>query len=110
MSYYPTQYGYNPANATHKFIRQRLNNGIVPLDSIRGGACAGRSDGLCPMEKFVASQYANAKLANYQGACFANYSIINPYNGNDYDGTISNSTPGVIFSPGKITAEVLDAA
>ncbi len=25
--YYPTQYGYNPANATHKFIRMRLNNG-----------------------------------------------------------------------------------
>ena len=29
--YYPSQYGYNPANATNKFIRMRLNNGILPL-------------------------------------------------------------------------------
>lgn len=72
----------------------RLNNGIVPLDTIRGGQCAGRSDGLCSMDKFLASQYENMKLANYQFACFANYTVINPTNGNDYDGTVNNKTGG----------------
>lgn len=32
--YYSGQYGYNAAAATHKFVRLRLNNGIVPLATI----------------------------------------------------------------------------
>ena len=106
-SYYPTQYGYNPANATSKFIRMRLNNGIIPLETIRGGYCVGRTDGLCAQDSFLASQWEAEKLANYQFACFANYTIINPTNGNDYDGTITNTTGGIIVSPGEITAESL---
>ena len=86
--YYPTQYGYNPANATHKFIRMRLNNGILPLDTIRGGACKGRSDGMCAMEKFLQSQADAYALSNYDFACFGNYTITNPTSGKDYDGTI----------------------
>lgn len=107
--YYPTQYGYNAANATNKFIRMRLNNGILPIDTIRGGQCIGRPDGMCPLNKFLASQYQAEQLANYQFACFANYTIISPFNGNDYDGTINNATPGVIFSPGQITAAYIDS-
>jgi hypothetical protein len=107
--YYPSQYGYTPVEASHKFIRMRLNNGIVPLNTIRGGECEGRTDGLCAMDKFLASQYEAEKLANYDYACFANYSIIMPLNGNDYDGTISNSTPGVLHFPGRITAEYIDS-
>ncbi|KAK5113341.1 hypothetical protein LTR62_003440 [Meristemomyces frigidus] len=107
--YYPMEYGYNPANATNKFIRMRLNNGIVPLNTIRTGECEGRTDGLCALPSFLKSQYEAEKLANYQFACFANYTIIKPTNGNDYDGTINNSTGGVIFSPGEITAEYLDS-
>ncbi|KAF3766028.1 phosphoglycerate mutase-like protein [Cryphonectria parasitica EP155] len=93
--YYSTVYsrtanGYNAGNATYKFIRQRLNNGILPLDSIRGGACEGRTDGLCPMTDFIDSQTNSTNLANYQYACFGNYSI--SYDevlaGKDYDGTI----------------------
>ncbi|EMC99773.1 hypothetical protein BAUCODRAFT_145151 [Baudoinia panamericana UAMH 10762] len=107
--YYPTQYGYNPANATNKFIRMRLNNGIVPLNTIRTGECLGRTDGLCSLPNFLKSQYEAEQLANYQFACFANYTIVNPYNGNDYDGTISNTTGGITVHPGQITAQYLES-
>ena len=87
--YYPSQYGYNAANATRKFIRMRVNNGILPLNTIRGGACEGRTDGMCAMDKFMQSQANADKLANYQYACFANYTVSNPTSGRDFDGTIS---------------------
>lgn len=89
--YYPTQYGYDPANATHKFIRMRLNNGILPLEAIRGGACKGRSDGMCAMENFLQSQVDAYALSNYDYACFGNYTIANPTSGKDFDGTIFES-------------------
>jgi hypothetical protein len=73
--YYQTQYGYNSANATHKFIRMRLNNGILPLSSIRGGACKGRTDGMCAMSSFLQSQQDAYAKSNYNYACFANYTI-----------------------------------
>jgi hypothetical protein len=88
VSYTPGQYGYNPSNAPHKFIRMRLNNGIVPLNTIRGGACSGRVDGLCPLQDFMASQENTTELANYQYACFGNYTVENPTSGRDFDGTI----------------------
>lgn len=106
--YYPTQYGYDSSNAPYKFIRMRLNNGILPLDTIRGGRCAGRPDGLCAMDDFLASQYEAEKLANYQVACFANYTLTDPFNGADYDGTVYNGTPGVVFHPGEITAAYVE--
>ena len=113
--YYPTQYGYNPANATHKFIRMRLNNGILPLSSIRGGACKGRTDGMCAMTSFLQSQQNAYAKSNYNYACFANYTISehfhsssnqsrtkaadiylgNPTSGMDYDGAVTNTTKGV---------------
>lgn len=99
--YYPTQYGYNPANATNKFIRMRLNNGILPLDTLRGGACVGRTDGLCAMESFLSTQANAYEMSNYDYACFGNYSIVQPLNGNDYDGTITNTTAGVLHYPGS---------
>jgi hypothetical protein len=89
--YYATQNGYNPANATTKFIRMRLNSGILPLSSIRGGLCAGRTDGLCELSKFIESQKDADKLANYQYACFGNYTITDATSGKDYDGTISEA-------------------
>lgn len=64
--YTPGQYGYKAANASHKFIRMRLNHGILPLSSIRGGKCAGRSDGLCALEDFLESQKNATALADYQ--------------------------------------------
>lgn len=88
--YSRTANGYNTANATSKFIRQRLNNGILPLNSIRGGACEGRSDGMCPLADFVRSQENSTNLANYQYACFGNWSITyeDVLSAQDYDGTI----------------------
>jgi hypothetical protein len=86
--YYPTQYGYNVSNADHKFIRMRLNNGILPLDSIRGGACQGRTDGLCSMKNFMKSQSQADELANYQYSCFGNYTPLAEPLGYDYDGSI----------------------
>lgn len=106
--YYPAQYGYDPANATHKFIRMRLNNAIVPLDTIRGGQCLGRTDGLCAIDDFLSSQADADQLANYQFACFANYTLNNPYNENDYDGTVYNDTAGITVHPGMITAEYVE--
>jgi hypothetical protein len=82
--------GYNAANATHKFIRMRLNHGILPLQTIRGGACQGRPDGLCPLSSFLQSQSNATALANYQFACFGNYTLANPTSGGDFDGTISH--------------------
>ncbi|KAK3083571.1 hypothetical protein LTR53_020170, partial [Teratosphaeriaceae sp. CCFEE 6253] len=37
--YYSTQYGYDSTNAPNKFVRMRLNNGIIPLETIRTGEC-----------------------------------------------------------------------
>lgn len=107
--YYPTQYGYDPTNAPNKFIRLRLNHGILPIETIRGGQCAGRTDGLCALDSFLASQYQAEELANYQFACFANYTLNAPFNGNDYDGYVTNETAGITVSPGELTAEVIDA-
>ncbi|UNI24664.1 3-phytase [Purpureocillium takamizusanense] len=92
VSYSPTQYGYDAANATHKFIRMRLNNGILPLHTIRGGLCgnatSGRVDGLCELSAFLKSQEDAYKLSNYNYACFANYTLANSTKAIDYDGTI----------------------
>jgi hypothetical protein len=107
--YYPTQYGYSPANATHKFIRMRLNNAVLPLNTIRGGFCEGRADGMCALDSFLASQWEAEKLANYQFSCFANYTIIDPPNGNDYDGYVTNSTAGIVINPGEITAAYIES-
>jgi hypothetical protein len=96
--YAPTQYGYSPTNATHKFIRMRLNNGILPLNTIRGGLCgnatSGRVDGLCDLGSFVASQAGSYALSNYDYACFGNYTIADPTSGKDYDGTIYANSSG----------------
>jgi hypothetical protein len=85
--YSQTQYGYSSAEATYKFIRMRLNNGILPLDTIRGGLCSvGRTDGLCPMENFLSSQMNASLLANFQYVCYGE----NVYNAATFtgDGTI----------------------
>lgn len=87
--YYPTQYGYNASNAPHKFIRMRVNDGILPLRSIRGGGCENRTDGMCAMKSFLKSQSNAYALSNYNFACFGNYTISNATSGKDYDGTIS---------------------
>lgn len=88
----PTQFGYDPNNAANKFIRMRLNNGILPLSTIRGGACGNRSDGLCALSDFLASQAYATELANYQYACFGNYTIAPDSSATDYDGTIGVSS------------------
>ena len=76
--YYPTQYGYNASNATNKFTRMRLNNGILPLSTIEGGACANnRTDGMCSLSSFLASQTDALAKSNYQFACFGNYTVPN---------------------------------
>jgi hypothetical protein len=87
--YYPSQYGYNPSTSTNVFIRMRLNNGILPMSAIRGGACDTRSDGLCSLSNFLISQQNATALANYQYACFGNYTITGVTTGKDYDGTIT---------------------
>lgn len=71
----------------------RLNNGILPMNTIRGGMCgnatAGRVDGMCDLGSFVASQVGSYAASNYNFACFGNITIANATDGKDYDGTIS---------------------
>lgn len=88
VQYTPTQYGYDPANAPHKFVRMRLNHGILPLATIRGGACKGRKDGMCEMGKFLKSQENATAMANYDYVCFGNLTLANVTSGKDYDGTL----------------------
>ncbi|KAM3084452.1 hypothetical protein ACMFMF_001808 [Clarireedia jacksonii] len=88
VQYSPGQYGYDAANATHKFVRMRLNNGILPLESIRGGYCKGRKDGMCEMAKFLESQKNVTEMANYDYVCFGNYTVANVTSGKDFDGTL----------------------
>lgn len=92
VQYTPNQYGYSAKNATHKFIRMRLNNGIIPLNTISGGKCgnstSGRVDGMCDLSSFLESQADAYKRANYQYACFGNYTIQNSTKNIDFDGTI----------------------
>lgn len=105
VQYYPTQYGYDPQNSPHKFIRMRLNNGIVPLESIRGGKCSGRTDGLCGLDDFLESQKDAEVLANYEFACFANYTLKEPLKAVDYDGTVSNTSDTINVFPGTLTED-----
>lgn len=107
--YTPGQYGYDATNAPYKFVRMRLNDGILPLATIRGGKCEGRTDGLCALGDFVASQADAAALANYDFACFANYTLVEPTNGKDYDGTVNNGTAGVVVNPGRLTANYVES-
>ncbi|KAH8894638.1 histidine phosphatase [Thozetella sp. PMI_491] len=86
--YHAGDNGYSVASASHKFVRMRLNHGILPLHTIRGGGCAGRTDGLCALEDFLASQSNATAMANYQFACFGNYTIANATSGQDFDGTV----------------------
>jgi hypothetical protein len=45
----------------------------VPLATIDGGMCEGRTDGMCSLDNFLASQKDAEEKANYQFACFGNY-------------------------------------
>jgi Histidine phosphatase superfamily (branch 2) len=83
--YRAAQYGYDASNATNKFIRMRFNNGILPLSTIRGGYCEGRSDELCPMASFMRSQANAYELSNYDYVCFGNYTLSYPNGGMDFD-------------------------
>jgi hypothetical protein len=92
VAYHSGDFGYDPKNAKYKFIRQRVNNGILPLHTIRGGGCKnGREDGLCALGAFLNSQKDAYAASNYNYACFGNYTVSNPYAGNDFDGTIKQS-------------------
>lgn len=66
----------------------RLNSGILPLVTIRGGFCEGRTDGMCSLTNFMNSQNGLERLANYDYACFGNYTVTNEPMGIDFDGTI----------------------
>ncbi|GAO18007.1 hypothetical protein UVI_02060290 [Ustilaginoidea virens] len=89
VAYSPSQYGYDASNSSHKFVRMRLNNGILPLATIRGGKCgnatSGRLDGLCELGNFIESQQDAYRLSNYDYVCFGNYTIVNSTAAIDYD-------------------------
>jgi hypothetical protein len=80
--YTPSQYGYSASNASYKFLRMRLNSGILPISTIRGGFCAGRTDGLCPVQNFLNSQVNASAQANYAKLCFGSFI----YNSSQFSG------------------------
>jgi hypothetical protein len=87
VRYYASQYGQNgDKKHQHRFVRMKLNGAILPMSSIRGDACKGRSDELCPLEKFLKSQELARERANYRQACFGDYKT--PEDGRDVDGTV----------------------
>lgn len=92
VAYTPGQFGYDASKASNKFVRMRLNRGILPLHTIRGGACgnstSGRLDGLCAMDSFVKSQDKAYELSNYDYACFGDYTLANFTAPVAFDGTI----------------------
>lgn len=57
------------------------------------------------MEDFLASQYEAQKLANYQFACFSNYTIVDASRGRDFDGTVNDATAGIRIGPVEISAD-----
>lgn len=66
-----------------------LLNGTVPLNTIRGGICERRIDGICEMGKFPECQPNADTLANYDFACFGNHIKDSAESrGQDYDGTV----------------------
>ena len=67
VQYYPTQYGYDPENAPHKFIRMRLNNGIVPLATIKGGMVSHKFSTTCPGRRINANTRAFLLSARIAG-------------------------------------------
>ena len=77
------QNGYSAAEATNKFIRIRLNNGILPLSTIRGGLCSDRTDGLCSLSDFTQSQSNATSEANYEFICFGSYVFNETLNNGD---------------------------
>jgi hypothetical protein len=86
VRYYASQYGYDTKAGKHRFVRMKLNGAVLPLSSVRGGACKGRADELCPFNKFVESQEKARERANYRQACFGDYNV--PLDGRDLDGTV----------------------
>lgn len=56
-----------------KFVRMRLNGGILPLSTIRGGDCGERSDGMCELGKFVKSQNRSYERSHFVDACYGHY-------------------------------------
>lgn len=88
VRYYASQYGYDTdtKSAKYRFVRMRLNGGILPLSSIRGGKCNDRKDELCSLEDFIESQKDAQKRAQYAVACFGRYGV--PNGAGDVDGTV----------------------
>ncbi|KAJ5652248.1 Histidine phosphatase superfamily clade-2 [Penicillium longicatenatum] len=56
---------------TTSYIRFVLNNAPLPLDGLVG--CENSSQGFCPVEKFLGGVPTLKKNAEYQKACFGNY-------------------------------------
>lgn len=66
------------------YVRSLINEAIIPMDEDQG--CSPRPDGLCLLDDFVKHQQKHAvKDANFDYACFGNYTLDGP---SIYNGTI----------------------
>ena len=75
---------YEPGGPT-KYVHMLINQRTVPLGK-NYAACGDRVDGWCELSTFIAWQQENVQLANFDYACFGNYSVV-PY------GTVTNGVP-----------------
>lgn len=70
----PARDGYLPGPQTY-YVRLMLNQRTVPLGWSLAECDASRKDGWCELEAFLTAQERMPALAQYEYACFGNYSI-----------------------------------
>ena len=54
-------------------IRIIINDGVVPLTSIRG--CHEQRDGMCPVDRFVAAQREMIAQTDWNYVCYGNWTV-----------------------------------
>lgn len=66
------------SNSTSKYVRLVLNDAVQNMTGITG--CPDDPNGMCPFDAFVTAQQGMIAQANFDVACFANYTIPPGYN------------------------------
>jgi hypothetical protein len=91
---------YSNPNITHgwKFIRMQLNEKTLPLDTL---GCPFRSDGLCSLGDFLATQMTSTAEAQYAAACFGNYVVNETITSQVSNGNLPSVSESALFKAKK---------
>ena len=66
--------------STTSFIRWILNDGVLPLTSIKSCAPYANKDGLCPLDAFVTGMKQIIDAEDWNFDCYGNYTVGVPNN------------------------------